>query len=129
MTGAATLLWPWVVLAGLGLSHGANPPMGWLFAVALGLHRKSQQVVLLSLFPIALGHAAAVALVLAVVVMLGLVVDPLVLSRLAGMMLIAWALWHALYGHRQRLRVGMQTGLFGLALWSFFLASRHWAGR
>src|SRR3974390_3529376 len=84
MTGAATLLWPWVVLAGLGLYHGVNPAMGWLFAVALGLHRKSQQVVLLSLFPIALGHAAAVALVLAVVVMLGLVVDPLVLSRLAG---------------------------------------------
>ena len=128
MTGAATLLWPWVVLAGLGLYHGVNPAMGWLFAVALGLHRKSQQVVLLSLFPIALGHAAAVAVVLAVVVMLGLVVDPLVLSRLAGMMLIAWALWHALYGHRQPLRVGMQTGLFGLALWSFLMASAHGAG-
>ena len=128
MTGAATLLWPWVVLAGLGLYHGVNPAMGWLFAVALGLHRKSQQAVLLSLFPIALGHAAAVAVVLAVVLMLGLVVDPLVLSRLAGMMLIAWALWHALYGHRQPLRVGMQTGLFGLALWSFLMASAHGAG-
>jgi hypothetical protein len=43
-------------------------------------------------------------------------------------MLIGWALWHALYGHRQRVRVGMQTGLIGLALWSFLMASAHGAG-
>ena len=46
----------------------------------------------------------------------------------AGVVLIGWALWHALYGHRQRLRVGMQTGLAGLALWSFLMASAHGAG-
>jgi hypothetical protein len=32
-------LWPWLALAGLGFFHGVNPAMGWLFAVALGLHR------------------------------------------------------------------------------------------
>jgi len=42
--------------------------------------------------------------------------------------LIGWALWHAVYGHRQRVRVGMQTGLAGLALWSFLMASAHGAG-
>src|SRR5262249_34288567 len=41
---------------------------------------------------------------------------------------IGWALWHALYGHRQRVRVGMQTGLAGLAVWSFLMASAHGAG-
>src|SRR5437588_711510 len=56
MTLPATL-WPWLALIGLGLFHGINPAMGWLFAVALGLHRHSQKVVLLSLVPIALGHA------------------------------------------------------------------------
>ena len=29
--------WAWAALAGLGVYHGVNPAMGWLFAVALGL--------------------------------------------------------------------------------------------
>jgi hypothetical protein len=102
--------------------------MGWLFAVALGLHRKSGAVVLLSLVPIALGHAAAIAVVVFAVLGLGLVIDHGVLSRFAGTILIAWAAWHAIYGHRHRLRVGMQTGLAGLALWSFLMAGAHGAG-
>ncbi len=121
-------LWPWFVVAGLGLYHGINPAMGWLFAVALGLHRKSRRVVLYSLFPIALGHAASVALVLAAVLMLGLVIDRVILTRIAAGALIAWAVWHALYGHRREPRVGMQTGLLGLLLWSFLMASAHGAG-
>jgi hypothetical protein len=121
-------LWPWFALAGLGLFHGINPAMGWLFAVALGLHRQSQTIVLLSLVPIALGHAVAVAVVLAAFLALGFLVDLAILTRLAAVALIGWALWHALYGHRQRVRVGMQTGLMGLALWSFLMASAHGAG-
>jgi len=53
MSDANAELWPWIVIAGLGVYHGLNPAMGWLFAVALGLHRKSGRVVLLSLAPIA----------------------------------------------------------------------------
>jgi len=121
-------MWPWLALAGLGLYHGINPAMGWLFAVALGLNRRNQRIVVLSLLPIALGHAASVALVVAAVLALGLVIDPPTLMRLAGLLLIGWALWHALYGHRRRVRVGMQTGLIGLALWSFLMASAHGAG-
>ena len=102
--------------------------MGWLFAVALGLHRGSQRIVLLSLLPIAVGHAAAVAAVLLAVLALGLVIDHTMLIRLAAIVLIAWAAWHALYGHRRRVRVGMQTGLMGLVLWSFLMASAHGAG-
>lgn len=30
-------LWPWFTLALLGIYHGINPGMGWLFAVSLGL--------------------------------------------------------------------------------------------
>ncbi len=121
-------LWPWLALAGLGFFHGINPAMGWLFAVALGLHRRSGAVVLLSLLPIALGHATAIAVVVFAVLVLGLVIDRGMLSHVAGAILIAWALWHAIYGHRHRLRVGMQTGLAGLALWSFLMASAHGAG-
>ena len=34
-----TEIWTWLALAGLGAFHGLNPGMGWLFAVALGMHR------------------------------------------------------------------------------------------
>jgi hypothetical protein len=102
--------------------------MGWLFAVALGLNRRSQRTVLVSLVPIALGHAISVAAVLALVLALGLVIDQAILTHLAAIVLIGWAAWHALYGHRQRVRVGMQTGLAGLVLWSFVMASAHGAG-
>lgn len=128
MSGASTEVWPWFALAGLGLFHGLNPAMGWLFAVALGLHRGNRRIVLLSLVPITLGHAAAVAAALIAVLALGLVIDHTALLRLAALVLIGWAGWHALYGHQRRVRVGMQTGLLGLVLWSFLMASAHGAG-
>jgi hypothetical protein len=128
MTMASDALWPWFVLAGLGVFHGSNPAMGWLFAVALGLHRQSRKIVLLSWVPIAVGHAAAVATVLLVVLALGLVLDHASLRHVAAVILLGWALWHAMRGHRQRRRIGMQTGLAGLALWSFLMSSAHGAG-
>src|SRR5271166_3759239 len=52
--------WPWLAFAGLGIFHGFNPAMGWLFAVALGLHRRSRRALLLALPPMAAGHAVAI---------------------------------------------------------------------
>lgn len=123
-----TNLWPWLALVGLGAFHGVNPAMGWLFAVALGLHRQSRAVVLASLVPIALGHAGAVALVALAVVALGAVVDQRVIRVASAVLLIGWAAYHQLYGSRHRVRVGMRTGMGGLALWSFLMASAHGAG-
>lgn len=121
-------LWLWLAVAGLGLFHGINPAMGWLFAAGLGLNRKSERAVWLALVPIALGHALAVAIVLMAVLALGFIVEPLPLQRLAAVVLIAWGAWHAVYGRRHKVRVGMQTGLAGLLLWSFLMANAHGAG-
>ena len=41
----------------------------------------------------------------------------------AGALLIGWAVWHAVWGRRHRVRFGMQVGLAGLAVWSFLMAS------
>ncbi|MBV9633236.1 MAG: hypothetical protein JOZ40_01285 [Methylobacteriaceae bacterium] len=120
--------WPWLAVAGLGLYHGLNPAMGWLFAVALGLHRRRQAVVLQALVPIATGHAASIALAAVAVAAAGLVIDQALVRVIAGSILLCWALYHVLYGSRHRVRVGMQTGLAGLALWSFLMASAHGAG-
>ncbi len=121
-------LWLWLAVAALGLFHGINPAMGWLFAVALGLNRRSERVVWLSLAPIALGHAIAVGLALLVALALGLILDAGPLQRIAGAVLLAWAGWHATYGRRHSVRVGMQTGYVGLAVWSFLMANAHGAG-
>ncbi|WP_044042050.1 hypothetical protein [Caballeronia insecticola] len=114
--------------AGLGAFHGLNPAMGWLFAVALGIYAKSRRVALVSLVPIALGHAASVALVLAGALTLGAVVGHDSLARACGVLLIGWGVWNAWRGHRGRPTVGMRTGLAGLALWSFVMSSAHGAG-
>ena len=118
----------WLVLAGLGAFHGVNPAMGWLFAVGLGLHRGTRVVVVASLLPIVVGHAAAVAVVLLAALAFGAVIDEAVVARSAGMVLVAWALWHVAYGHRRRVRIGMQAGLVALGLWSFLMATAHGAG-
>jgi len=121
-------LWLWLAVAGLGLFHGINPAMGWLFAVALGLNRRSERIVWLALLPIGLGHALAVAVVLFAVLALGLIIEPVLLRPLAAVILFAWAAWHALNGRRHKVRFGMQIGLGGLFLWSFLMANAHGAG-
>ena len=121
-------VWPWLAMAGLGAFHGLNPAMGWLFAVALGLHRNDRRVVWLALLPIAVGHALSVAAVAAAIVALGIIVDGRGVTAAAGLILIAWALYHWRYGSRHRVRVGLQTGLAGLGLWSFLMATGHGAG-
>jgi hypothetical protein len=123
-----TDIWPWLVLIALGAFHGLNPAMGWLFAVALGLYRHSRKVVLVSLIPIALGHAAAIAVVVYAVMALGAVVDAKAFRMLSGVLLIGWGLYHLLYGHHHRLRIGLRTGLLGLFAWSFVMATAHGAG-
>jgi hypothetical protein len=128
MNAAAPEVWPWLALAGLGAFHGLNPAMGWLFAVALGLHRHNRRMVWLSPLPIALGHALSIAIVAAAFLWAGLVIDPRAVRIGAGLFLIGWALYHWRYGHRHRVRVGMQTGLAALAVWSFLMATMHGAG-
>ena len=128
MSGLFAEPWAWLTLAALGFFHGLNPAMGWLFAVALGLHRGSRRAIFLSLGPIALGHAAAVGLVLAAFVLVGLALDLTLLRRSADLVLIGWAAYHIIYGHHGRVRIGMQTGLAGLAVWSFLVAGAHGAG-
>jgi len=120
--------WPWLTLAGLGAFHGLNPAMGWLFSVALGLHRGSRRVVWLSLFPIGLGHALSVMSVALLFVIAGTLIDGSVVRIASGLLLIAWAIYHWRFGSRHRVRIGLQTGLTGLGLWSFAMATAHGAG-
>jgi hypothetical protein len=120
--------WPWLTFAGLGAFHGLNPAMGWLFAVALGLHRQSRAIVMASVFPIAIGHALSVAAVACLLVIAGTVVPHHAVRVGSALLLFGWAAYHWRFGHRHRVRFGMQVGLWGLAVWSFLMATAHGAG-
>ena len=130
MIGASASLefWPWLAVAGLGAFHGLNPGMGWLFALALGLHRRKRRIVWFAVEPIALGHALSVAAVAFVFLWLGWIVDGRAVRVGAALLLIGWAFYHWRFSHRHRVRFGMQVGLAGLFVWSFLMAVAHGAG-
>jgi hypothetical protein len=121
-------LWPWLALAGLGLFHGVNPAMGWLFAVALGLQRGSRAAVAWALPPIALGHAAAIALAVLIIVVARSEIDTTLLRPAAAACLIGFGVFRLARGYRHAFGTGAQVGFFDLALWSFLMATAHGAG-
>jgi len=119
--------WPWAALIALGAYHGLNPAMGWLFAVSLGLQEGRREAVLKAFLPIALGHAAAVALVVTVVLALQVVVSLQVLKYVGAGALISFGLYKLIRRKHPRW-VGMRVGFKDLTLWSFIMASAHGAG-
>ena len=117
----------WQAMVLLGAYHGINPGMGWLFAVALGMQRGSARGVWAALLPIALGHAAAVGVVLLTVVLAQVVIPPDTLRVLVAAMLTMLGLYR-LWRHRHPRFGGMQVGFRDLSVWSFLMASAHGAG-
>lgn len=125
MQAATGALWPWLVVAGMGALHGLNPASGWAMAAAWGLHARSRAQAWWALLPIALGHAASVAMV-AVAVVYGLSFDRTVLQLLAATLLIIAV---ALHLRRRKASPHRGTsGTAGLALGSFLMAGAHGAG-
>jgi len=93
--------WPWLVLLLLlllrGAGHGLNSGMGWLFAVALGLREGRPAAVWRALGPLALGHAAAVALALGVAP--GVVIPLAMLRCIVALALLGFGVHRLLRAH------------------------------
>lgn len=120
-------LWAWIAVLGLGIFHGINPGMGWLFAVSNGLQMRSSAGVFAALPPLALGHLLAIAAVLLPVSLLSLYVAHFALLKLvAGLALIAFGVYKLARPRHPRLlaRIGRRH----LVLWSFLMATSHGAG-
>ena len=130
MSGMGTMAhenWPWLALILLGAYHGLNPAMGWLFAVALGLQEGRREAVIKAFWPIALGHAAAVTLVVAAVLTAQVVVPLDVLKYVGAGALLLFGLYKLIRRKHPRW-VGMRVGFGDLTAWSFIMASAHGAG-
>ena len=119
---------PWLTLALLGGFHGVNPGMGWLFAVTLGLQERSRAALLRAFGPIALGHAASVALVVALVAAVQVWIAPEALRVLGASALVAFGLYKLLAPLSHPRWVGMRVNCRALTAWSFLMATAHGAG-
>ena len=119
---------PWITLALLGAYHGLNPGMGWLFAVALGLQEGSRAAVLRAFGPIALGHAASVAAIVALVGAMQAAVDPTILRWVGAGALVAFGVYKLLAPLSHPRWVGMRVNGRDLTTWSFLMATAHGAG-
>ena len=117
-----------LAVCALGAYHGANPAMGWLFAVSLGMQDRSRRSVVRALPAIAVGHELSVVVVAVIVSVLGLLASPALLQLIAAAALIGFGAvrflrprWHPRW---TRMRVRGRE----LVLWSFLMSSAHGAG-
>ena len=117
--------WPWLAVAGIGALHGLNPATGWAFLVARDVRAGARACAWRALVPIALGHAASIALI-AVLAMLGQMAERGLLPWLAGGGAVFAAAVHVARPLPQRMR--QAAGRAGLMLWSFMMGTAHGAG-
>ena len=125
---ALSSLGPWLGLVALGLFHGLNPAMGWLFSVALALQRQRASEIFTATGYIALGHLLSLLAVLAALLAVGAFL-PLNWVRLAtGAILLGFGVYRLVLYYRHPRWVGMNIGGRDLILWAFLMATAHGAG-
>ena len=121
-------VWPWATLALLGVYHGVNPGMGWLFAVGRGLQEGRRRAVLGALLPIALGHEVSIVLVVIAVALTQEALPPHTVRLVAALALVGFGVYTLVRPRRHPRGFGMRIGALGLAGWSFLMSSAHGAG-
>jgi len=119
---------PWLLMAGLGAYHGANPAMGWLFAVSLGMQDRDRASVTRALIPIAIGHELSIALVALLVIGLGVLTDATVLHVGAAVALIAFGVFRFAKPRAHFRWVKGRVNRRELTWWSFLMSTAHGAG-
>ena len=129
-TGGASLGLSGSVLAAvvlLGVFHGINPGMGWLFAVSYGLQEKDRRALLRSLPPIAVGHELAVAPVAVALAVFSSAVTRAVVVGVVAASLTGFGVYLLLRKRHFRW-VGMRLSRWELAWWSFLMSTFTGAG-
>lgn len=113
--------------AGLGVFHGINPGMGWLFALSYGLQERSVRAILRTLLPITIGHEASVLPIALAITIFASQVTRAVTVTVFAVGLLAFGIWLLL--RRRHFRwVGMRLSRWELAWWSFLMSTVTGAG-
>ena len=118
----------WAVVAGLGIFHGFNPAMGWLFATAIGFQEGRGAAVLRALPPLAAGHALSVAVVVAAAGGARVIVPTSILRVAGALLLLAFASFLLVRRMHRPRGMGMRATPRELALWSFVMSTAHGSG-
>src|SRR5919204_1693444 len=123
----ATSVWLWLAIVLSGLYHGINPGMGWPLAVAAGLMDRSPRALFASLWPLSLGHLAAMlVMLLPFAMLLALVQWQYQIQAGAGLLVIAFGVFRLIDPRHPRVLARIKPTQ--LALWSFVVAIAHGAG-
>ncbi len=118
----------WVTLIVLGVYHGVNPAMGWLFAVSQGLQHRSRRAVLAALVPIAVGHELSITLVAILVLGASVLISSAALHVVAASSLLAFGIFRFLKPRAHWRWTTMRVSNRELTLWSFLMSTAHGAG-
>jgi hypothetical protein len=118
----------WVALIVLGLYHGINPAMGWLFAVSQGMQHGSRRALLGSLLPIAIGHELSIALVAGLVLGASTLIAPSALHFAAAGVLVAFGVFRFVKPRAHWRWTTMRVNNRELTAWSFLMSTAHGAG-
>ncbi len=113
--------------AALGLFHGVNPAMGWLFALSYGLQERSRRAVVRSLAWIVLGHEASVLPSALVIALFASQVSRGVAMAVVAAALLGFGVLLLLRTRHLRW-VGMRLRPWQLAWWSFLMSTVTGAG-
>jgi len=117
----------WLAVIGSGLYHGVNPGMGWPLAVSAGLMGNGRRDLLAALVPLAVGHLAAMLVILLPFALMTALIAWQDQIRLgASCLVIAFGVY--LLINRRHPRALARIPPSQLALWSFAIATAHGAG-
>lgn len=116
-----------VAAVALGLFHGVNPAMGWLFALSYGLQERSRVALGRSLAWIVLGHEVSVLPTAVVIALFAGQVSRGVAMAVVSVVLLVFGV--VLLLRRRHFRwVGMRLRPWQLAWWSFLMSTATGAG-
>ena len=115
-------------LFGLGVFHGVNPAMGWLFAVSFGLQEGRVGALLRALPAIALGHELGIAVVAVPLALLDATAAAGAVRLGGAVVLVVFGTWRLVTQKGHPRWVGMRLGWLELVWWSALMSSAHGAG-
>ena len=127
MTTAEEGIALWLAVVAIGAYHGLNPAMGWPLAVANGMTARRGSAVIMTMAPLAMGHLAAMAVVLLPFAAMGSLLAwqrPIRIG--AGLLVAAFGVWRLV--NRRHPRFLARVRPTQVALWSFLMATAHGAG-